>query len=199
MWLVSWHWKHLSLSLDMVLTNEVGIKVDVICCAAWSFSTSSMVSARLCGPFLYTLVARVCAFFRPWRNILMVVASLPNLHPLASCLKWWIYAAKDSLSDCWISIKHLIDVWMSVFEIFKQRQSLISFQVFCAVKASDINVLINPLDFACANFVLLLPVNSEAVSMSVSQSSSCEESCPFNMGISCNKELSKEYFLLCSA
>ena len=83
---------------------------------------------------------------------------------------------------------------MSAFEIFKQRQSLISSQVFCAVKASDINVLTNPFDFACANLVLLLPVNSEAVSMSVSQSSSCEEPCPFNVGISCNKELSKDVF-----
>ena len=30
-----------------------------------SFSTSFMVSARLCGPFSYTLVARVCAFLDP--------------------------------------------------------------------------------------------------------------------------------------
>ena len=36
--------------------------------------------------FLYTLVARVCAFFRPLRNILMVAASLRNLHLLASHL-----------------------------------------------------------------------------------------------------------------
>ena len=83
---------------------------------------------------------------------------------------------------------------MSAFEIFKLRQSLISSQVFCAVKAFAISVLTNPLDFACANLVLLLPVNSEAVSMSVRQSSSCEESCPFNVGISCNKELSKDVF-----
>ena len=83
---------------------------------------------------------------------------------------------------------------MSAFEIFKQRQSLISSRVFCAVKASDINVLTTPFDFACANLVLLSPVNFEAVSMSVSQSSSCEESCPFNVGISCNKKLSKDVF-----
>ena len=93
-----------------------------------------------------------------------------------------------------MSIKWLIDVWMSAFEIFKWRESLISSQVFCEVKASDINVLTNPLDFACANLVLLSPVNSEAVSISVSQSSNCEESCPFNVGISCNKELSKDVF-----
>ena len=30
--------------------------------------------------------------------------------------------------------------------------------------------------------------------MSMSQSSSCEESCPFNVGISCNKELSRDVF-----
>ena len=46
-----------------------------------------------------------------------------------------------------------------------------SSQVLFKVKASDINVLTSPLDFACANLVLLSPVHSEAVSMSVSQSS----------------------------
>ena len=168
MWLVSWHWKHLSLSLDMVLTNDGDSKVDVICWAAWSFSTSHMVSARLCDPFLYTLVARVCAFFRPLRNILIVAASLSNLHLLASHLNWWTYAARDFLSDCWMSMKWPIDVWMSAFDIFKWNNSLISSQVFCEVKASDINVLTNPLDLTFANLVLLLPVNSEAVSISLS-------------------------------
>ena len=51
-----------------------------------------------------------------------------------------------------------MDVWMSELDIFKQRESLISSQVFC-----DINVLTSPLDFACANLVLLSPVNSDAV------------------------------------
>ena len=83
---------------------------------------------------------------------------------------------------------------MSAFEILKQRESLISSQVFCEVKASDINVLTNPLDSVCANLVLLSPVNFEAVSISVSQSSNCEESCQFNVGMSCNKELSKDVF-----
>ena len=81
-----------------------------------------------------------------------------------------------------------------MFDIFRQRESLISSQFFCAVNASEIKVLTNPLDFACANLVLLLPVNSEAVSISVSQSSSCKESCPFNIGMSCNKELSRDVF-----
>ena len=69
-----------------------------------------------------------------------------------------------------------------------------SSQVLFKVKASDINVLTGPLDLACANLVLLSPVNSEAVSMSVSQSSNCEESFPFNMGISCNNEFSRDVF-----
>ena len=83
---------------------------------------------------------------------------------------------------------------MSAFDIFKWRESLISSQVFCKVKASDNKVLTSPFDFACANLVLLSPVNSQAVSISVSQSPNCEESCPFNVGISCNKELSKDVF-----
>ena len=83
---------------------------------------------------------------------------------------------------------------MSAFDIFNWRESLISSQVFCAVKASDIKVLTNPFDFACDILVLLSPVNSEAVSMSVSQSSSCEESYPFKVGISCSKELSRDGF-----
>ena len=70
----------------MVLTNEVGKRVEVICCAAWSFSTSFMASTKVWGPFSYTLVAIVCAFFNPFRKILMVVASLLNLHLLASHL-----------------------------------------------------------------------------------------------------------------
>ena len=83
---------------------------------------------------------------------------------------------------------------MSAFDILRRRASLISSQLFCAIKALVIKVLTKPLDFACANLVLPLPVNSEAVSISVNQSSSCEESCPFNMGISHNKELSREVF-----
>ena len=91
-------------------------------------------------------------------------------------------------------MKWLIDVSISTFDISNWRESLISFQFFCAVKASDIKVLTSPFHFSCAILVLLSPVNSEAVSLSVSQSSSCEESWPFNVRISCNKELSKDVF-----
>ena len=44
---------------------------------------------------------------------------------------------------------------MSELQNFKWRESLISSQVLCKVKASDINVLTIPLDLACANLLLL--------------------------------------------
>ena len=83
---------------------------------------------------------------------------------------------------------------MSELQILRWRESLMSSQVLFKVKASDIYVLISPFDFACANLALLSPFNSEAVSMSVNQSSKCEKSFPFNMGISCNNELSRDVF-----
>ena len=52
----------------------------------------------------------------------------------------------------------------------------------------------SPLDLACTNLVLNSPINSEAVTMSVSHSSNCEESFPFNMGISYNNEFSRDIF-----
>ena len=123
-----------------------------------------------------------------------MAASLSNLHLLASHLNRWTYATRDSFSFCWMPIKWLMDVWMSELHIFKWRESLISSHILCKVKASNISILTNPLDFAWASLVLISPINSEAVSMSVSQSSNCEESFPFNVGISCNKELSKDVF-----
>ena len=81
---------------------------------------------------------------------------------------------------------------MSELQIFRQGESLMSSQVLFKVKASDINVLTSPLDFA--NLVLLSCVKSEAVSMSVSRSSNCEESFPSNMAISYNNELSRDIF-----
>ena len=140
----------------------------------------------------------VCTFFNPLRKILMVTVSLLNLHLLASRLNLWTYVANDSLSVCWMSINRLIEVWMSAFDIFRRRESLILSQLFCAINALVIKVLTNPLDFAWPNLVLLSFVNSDAVSISVSQSSSCEESCPFNMDIYCNKGTLQGCFLLCS-
>ena len=47
----SWHWKHMSSSLDMMFTVDEGSSTAVNCCAAWSFSTSLMASAKLCDSF----------------------------------------------------------------------------------------------------------------------------------------------------
>ena len=41
-----------------------------------------------------------------------------------------------------------MDMWMSELHIFKWKESLISSQVIGKVKASNINVLTSPLDFA---------------------------------------------------
>ena len=47
---------------------------------------------------------------------------------------------------------------MSELHIFKWRESLISSQVLCEVKASGINVLTSPLDLACASLVCFHPL-----------------------------------------
>ena len=60
-------------------------------------------------------------------------------------------------------MKQLTDVRMSELQIFRWRESLISSQVLFEVKASDINVLMSPFDFACANLVQLSPIKSEVV------------------------------------
>ena len=71
---------------------------------------------------------------------------------------------------------------------------MIASQALFEVRASDINVHMSPFDFACANLVLLLPVKSEAVSISVNQSSNCEESLPSSTVISHSNELSRDVF-----
>ena len=83
---------------------------------------------------------------------------------------------------------------MSELQIFKQRVSLISSQVLFELSASDISVHISPFDFACANLVLLLPVKSEAVSISMNQSSYFEESLLLKIAISCSKVFTKDVF-----
>ena len=56
---------------------------------------------------------------------------------------------------------------MSELQILRWIESLILSQVLFEVNASDINVLMSPFDFTCANLVLLSPVKSEAVWISV--------------------------------
>ena len=127
-------------------------------------------------------------------NMQIIAALLLKLHLLASLLNWCIYAARDSFSFCWISIKWLRDVWMPELQIFKWRQSLISSQGLSEPSASDTSMCTSPFDFACANLVLLSPVKSEAVSISMNQSSNCKESLPLKIMISCSKVFTKDVF-----
>ena len=83
---------------------------------------------------------------------------------------------------------------MSKLQIFKWRESLISSQVLFELSAYDISVHISPFDFACASLVLLLPVKSEAILISMSQSSNCEELLPLKIAISCSKVFTKDVF-----
>ena len=77
---------------------------------------------------------------------------------------------------------------------FLNGGSLISSQVLFELSASDISVCISPFDFVCANLVLLLPVKSEALSISMNQSSNCEESLPLKISIACSKVFTKDVF-----
>ena len=83
---------------------------------------------------------------------------------------------------------------MSELQNLKQRESLISSQVLFELSASDISVHINPFDFACANSVLLLTVKSEAVLISMNQSSNCKELLALKIVISCSKVFTKDIF-----
>ena len=113
----------------------------------------------------------------------IVAALLVKLHVLAFLLNLWTYAAKDSLSFCWLSMKQLTDVWISELQIFKWRRSLISSQLLSKLRASDINVQVNPLDLACANLILLSLVKLAAVSTSINQSSKWDELLPLKIVI----------------
>ena len=71
---------------------------------------------------------------------------------------------------------------------------LISSQVLFELSASNVSVHINPFDFACANLVLLLLVKSEAVSISMNQSSNCEELLLLKIVISWSRVFAKDIF-----
>ena len=123
-----------------------------------------------------------------------MAALLSKLHLLASLLNLFIYTAKDSLSFCCIYMKWLTDIQMYELQFFKQSKHLISSQFLSELSASDISVHMKPFDFACANLVLLLLVKSEAVLISINQSSNCEESLPLNIVISWSRVFTKDIF-----
>ena len=83
----SWHWKHWSFPLYIMLTVEDGRMVAVSCCAALSFSV--MASFSVCGSFSYILAARLCVFLSPFMKILIMAVSFVKLQHFASVLNWW--------------------------------------------------------------------------------------------------------------
>ena len=131
----------------------------------------------------------ILSILNPLIKILMVALLFVKLHLLASVLNWWIYAASDSFSLCYISIKWDMEVWISELQIFSHNKSSISSQEWPDVIASVIKVWVKPFALAWASLVLLSAVRSAAVSMSTSQSSRSVVSYPFNTGISCSKEV----------
>ena len=129
----------------------------------------------------------VWAFLSCLTNILIVAALFVRVHLLAFLLRWWIYAASDSFSFCWISINQLTEVWISELQNFKCSKSLMSSQHLSEVRASVIKEWVIPFDLAWAHLVLLSPDRSPAVSISTSESSNCVVSFPWKIVISCNK------------
>ena len=175
--------------------QDGGVLVVVSCCTAFSFSTSDIASLRVCGPFSYMQVVKLWTFLKPLMNILIVATSFMKLHLLASVLNWCTYAARDSLSHCWISMNHEVHVWISALQCFSLNRSLISSHDLFEEITSMISVCIKPHDFTLASLALFSLVRSAAISMPMSQSSNLVESCSLKTGIFCNKEFVRlDYF-----
>ena len=183
MWPSSWHWKHLSSSFIIMLTIDAGVTVVVSCCTALSFSTSDIASLSISDPFSYMWVSKLCASFKPLRNILIVSASFVQLHLLAAVPNWCIYAARDSFSHRWISINHEVYMWIYALQSFSLSRSFISSHDLFEEITSVTSVHVNPHDFALVSLALFSLVRSAVVLMSRSQSSNLVESCSLKMGI----------------
>ena len=123
-----------------------------------SFSTYDMASLGVCGPFSYMQVAKLCVFFKPLINILIVATSLVKLHLLAAVLNWCIYTARDSFYHCWISKKCEVYVGMSTLQSLSLSRSFISSHDLFEKIACMTSVCVKPCDFALASLALLLLV-----------------------------------------
>ena len=167
MWPCCWHWKHLSLLFDIMLTIGGGVMVAVNCCLALSFLTSDIALLRVCSPSSYMWVVKLWAFFKPLMNILIAAVLLVKLHLLASVLNQCTYAARDSFSHCWISMNCKVYMWILALQSIR---SFISSDDLFEEIASVTGVHIKPCDFALATLALLSLVWSAAISMSMSQS-----------------------------
>ena len=75
-------------------------------------------------------------------------------------------------------------MWIFALQSFNCRMPLLSSQHFPFCVASHMSVQVRPHDLASSRCVQLSVRMSAAVSMSLNQSSSFDESCPSNVGIS---------------
>ena len=134
-------------------------------------------------------VAKLWAFFNPLTKILIVAESFVKLHLFALVLNLWMYAARDSFSHCWISMKYEVYVWILVLHSLSNSKSFISSQDVSVLFASMTNVQVNPLDLAFASLAQLSLFTSAAVSISINQSSNFVESYSLKTVMTCSKEL----------
>ena len=134
-------------------------------------------------------VAKLWAFFNPFTKILIVAASFVKVHDLALVLNLWMQAARDSFSDCWMSTKHEVYVWMLALHSFSLSKSLISSQDLSDLITSMTNIQVSPLDLTFASLAQLSLVRCAAVSISVNHSSNILRLYSLNTVMSCSSEL----------
>ena len=106
-----------------------------------------------------------------------------KLHLFAFVLNLWMYAARDSFSFSWISMKCKVYAWILVLHSLSHCKSFISSQDLSELIASVTNVQVNPLNLAFASLAQLSLVRSSAVSISIVESYSLKTV------ISCSKKL----------
>ena len=151
-WPNSWHWKHLSSSLDITFTEDKGISVVVNCCAAWRFSTV-MASANFVVPshkFLLPKCMHSYAIFEYPNCGCIIIEFAPTSFFLKAVYincQWFIFL----LLYVHKTTNRYVFIWIAILQFCRWRESLISSQVLFEVKASDINVLMSLFDFAHAN------------------------------------------------
>ena len=93
-------------------------------------------------------IAKLWAFFNSLTKIQMVVASFVKLHHLASVLNLWMYAARNSFSCCWISMKCEVYAWILAMQSLSCSKSFILSKDLSELIAFITNVWVNPLDLA---------------------------------------------------
>ena len=127
--------------------------------------------------------------FQFLKKILIVTTSFVELHLFTSVLNLWLYAARESFSYCWISMKCEVYALILALQSLSHIKYFISSQDLSEVIASVTNIWFNPLDLAFASLAQLLFVRSATVSISISKSSNFVESYSLKIVMSCSNKL----------